>query len=177
MSDETRSKLGRILLVIGRVVLGGIFIYAAYTKMAPMQGMPWTIRSVNSSLSWFANGVDSYEMLPHSAVEPFAHLLPPLELFLGLWLLSGVGLRWSGLVASGLVMAFVIAMFSAYLRGLTISCGCFGPGKQIGPQDLARDGLLFLPLALAVTIGAFLIRRKRSGASIPESSVSVSHAD
>lgn len=176
MSDETRSKLGRILLVIGRLVLGGIFIYAAYTKMVPMQGLPWTIRSVNTSLSWFANGVDSYEMLPHSVVEPFAHLLPPFELFLGLWLLSGVGLRWSGLVASCLVTAFVIAMYSAYVRHLTISCGCFGPGKQIGPQDLARDGLLFLPLTLAVTIGAFLLKRKRPAAAVPESAAAITHA-
>jgi uncharacterized membrane protein YphA (DoxX/SURF4 family) len=177
MSDETRRKLGRILLVLGRLVLGGIFIYAAYTKMAPMQGMGWTIRSINNSLNWFANGVDSYQMLPNSAVEPFAHLLPPFELLLGLWLVSGLVLRWSGLVASGLVTAFIIAMFSAYLRGLTISCGCFGPGKQIGPQDLARDGLLFLPLALAVTIGGFMIRPKRGSASFSEVPASVTHAD
>ncbi len=163
--------------MIGRLVLGGIFIYAAYTKMAPMQGMPWTIHSVSSSLNWFANGVDSYEMLPHSAVEPFAHLLPPFELFLGLWLVSCIGLRWSGLVASGLITAFVVAMYSAYVRHLTISCGCFGPGKQIGPQDLARDGLLFLPLALAVTVGAFLIRRKRGSGAVPQPAASVSHAD
>lgn len=177
MSNEARRRWGRILLIVGRVALGAIFIYAAYTKMAPMQGMPWTIHSVNSSLTWFANGVDSYEMLPHSAVEPFAHLLPPFELFLGLWLLSGIGLRWSGLVASGLITAFVIAMYSAYVRKLTISCGCFGPGKQIGPQDLARDGLLFLPLALAVTIGAFLLHRKRGAPLHAESAPSAIHAD
>ena len=176
MSDETRSKLGRILLLIARVILGGIFIYAAYTKMAPQPGMHWTFGSVRVSLTMFANGVDSYQMLPEWAVEPFAHLLPPFELFLGLWLLSGIGLRWSGLVASGLVTAFVIAMFSAYLRGLTISCGCFGPGKQIGPQDLARDGLLFLPLALAVTIGAFLVKRKRPTTVLAESAPAVTHA-
>jgi uncharacterized membrane protein YphA (DoxX/SURF4 family) len=177
MSDETRGKVGRILLLIARVVLGAIFIYAAYTKMAPMQGMPWTIRSVNSSLSWFANGVDSYQMLPPWAIGPFAHLLPPFELLLGVWLLSGYGLRLSGLVSSLLVCAFVIAMYSAYRRGLTISCGCFGPGKQIGPQDLARDGLLFLPLALAVTIGAFLIRRKNGAPTLTESAPSATHAD
>jgi uncharacterized membrane protein YphA (DoxX/SURF4 family) len=177
MSGETQSKVGRILLLIARVVLGAIFIYAAYTKMAPQPGMSRTFGSVQTSLSMFAMGVDSYQMLPAWAVSPFAHLLPPFELLLGVWLLTGYGLRFSGLVSSLLICAFVLAMYSAYRRGLTISCGCFGPGKQIGPQDLARDGLLFLPLCLAVTIGAFLIKRKRTTPSIPESAPAVTHAD
>jgi len=159
MSDETRGKLGRILLIVGRVALAAIFIYAAYAKMKPQPGMAWSLGAVRTSLSMFAMGVDSYEMLPASAVSPFAHFLPPFELLLGLWLLSGVGLRFSGLLSTILICAFVIAMYSAFRRGLTISCGCFGPGAQIGMKDLIRDGLLFLPLAIAVTIGAFLRHR------------------
>jgi putative oxidoreductase len=174
MGDETRNRLGRILLVIGRVVLAGIFLFAAYSKMKPQPGMGWTYGSVHTSLSMFAMGVDSYQMLPPWAVSPFAHFLPPFELLLGLWLLSGYGLRFSGLVSTALICAFIVAMYSAYKRGLTISCGCFGPGAQIGAQDLIRDGLIFLPLALAITIGAFLIRY---AGPIPRSSPSVTHAD
>jgi len=159
MSHETRGKIGRILLIIGRVALAAIFIYAAYAKMKPQPGMAWSLGSVRTSLAMFAMGVDSYEMLPSTAVSPFAHLLPPFELLLGLWLLSGIGLRFSGLLSTILICAFVIAMYSAFKRGLTISCGCFGPGAQIGMKDLIRDGLLFLPLSLAVTVGAFMRRR------------------
>jgi putative oxidoreductase len=177
MSDKTRNRLGRILLVIGRIVLAAIFLFAAYSKMKPQPGMLWTYGSIHTSLSMFAMGVDSYQMLPPWAVSPFAHFLPPFELLLGLWLLSGYGLRFSGLVSSALICAFIAAMVSAYRRGLTISCGCFGPGAQIGAKDLIRDGLIFLPLALAITVGAFLIRRKSSTASIPQSSPSVTHAD
>ena len=177
MSNERRRKLGRVLLILGRIALAVIFLYAAYAKLKPQPGMPGTIGSVKTSLSMFAMGVDSYQMLPPWAVSPFAHLLPPFELLLGLWLVSGIGLRISGLASTALICAFITAMYSAYERGLTISCGCFGPGAQIGPKDLIRDGLLFLPLALAVTIGAFLIHRKRGGASLPESAPSVSHAD
>jgi uncharacterized membrane protein YphA (DoxX/SURF4 family) len=176
MSDETRGKLGRILLIIGRVVLAAIFLLAAFAKMKPQPGMPWTYGSIHTSLSMFAMGVDSYQMLPPWAVSPFAHFLPPFELLLGLWLLSGYGLRLSGLVSTALIGAFIIAMYSAYKRGLTISCGCFGPGAQIGPTDLIRDGLIFLPLAIAVTIGAFLVRRKRNSASIRQPSPTVTHA-
>ncbi len=177
MSNEARRRWGRILLIVARTALAVIFLYAAYAKMKPQPGMPWTHGSVHTSLSMFAMGVDSYQMLPPWAVSPFAHLLPPFELLLGLWLLTGFGLRISGLVSTALICAFVAAMYSAYERGLTISCGCFGAGAQIGPKDLIRDGLLFLPLALAVTIGAFLIRRKSSAPALPESAPSATHAD
>jgi uncharacterized membrane protein YphA (DoxX/SURF4 family) len=165
MSDHARSGLGRKLLLVGRLVLGGIFIFAAYAKMKPQAGMPWTLGSVKTSLSMFAMGVDSYQMLPPSAVSPFAHALPIFELVLGIWLLTGIALRLSSLISTLAIVAFFTAMFSAYERGLTISCGCFGPGEQIGPKRLVEEGLLFLPLALAVTVGAFLIRRKPRAAS------------
>lgn len=163
--QENQKSVGRILLVIARVVLAAIFIFAAYAKMRPQPGMPWTLGSVRVSLAMFAMGVDSYQMLPPSVVAPFAHWLPPVELVLGLWLLSGVGLRFSSILSTLAIIAFIAAMFSAYRRGLTISCGCFGPGEQIGPKTLIRDTLLFLPLALSVAIGSFRIRRPQNGIS------------
>lgn len=160
MKKDARAKLGRFLLLAGRVALAVIFIFAAYAKMKPPDGMSWSVGSIRTSLAMFAMGVDSYNMLPPWAVSPVANLLPPFELLLGLWILSGIGLRFSSLVAALLVASFVLVMVSAYERGLTISCGCFGPGEQVGPQTLIRDGLLFLPLALGVMIGAFVTRRK-----------------
>jgi hypothetical protein len=49
----------------------------------------------------------------------------------------------------------------AYHKGLKIKCGCgIGPDEEVGPGALIRDGLRFPPLGLAVTFGAFWIRRK-----------------
>ena len=177
MSKDARGRLGRYLLVAGRVALAVIFLYAAYAKLKPQVGMPWSIASVNTSLSMFAMGVDSYQMLPTWAVSPFAHLLPPVELILGLWLLSGFGLRFSSVLSTLAVCGFIIAMVSAYRRGLTISCGCFGPGEQIGPKTFIRDGLLFLPLSLAVTVGAFLVRRKPGEPAVPATAATVQSAE
>ena len=176
MSASTRSGLGRTLLLLGRIALGVLFLAAAYAKMKPQDGMPWSLGSVRTSLSMFAMGVDSYQMLPPWAVSPFAHLLPPFELVVGLWLLSGIALRVSSLISTLAICTFIAAMFSAYERGLTISCGCFGPGEQIGPWTLVRDGMLFLPLSLAVTIGAFLIQRKPRGTATAAGSDSLSPA-
>ena len=160
MGEASQRSWPRVLLLIGRLALAGIFIFAAYAKMKPQGGLPWSPASVRTSLSMFAMGVDSYQMLPQWAVSPLANWLPPVELLLGLWLLSGMALRLSSVVSTLLICVFFTAMTSAYERGLTISCGCFGPGAQIGPKRLIEEGLIFLPLALAVAIGAFLIRRQ-----------------
>jgi uncharacterized membrane protein YphA (DoxX/SURF4 family) len=161
-SKEASGGLGRILLVLGRVALAAIFLYAAYAKLKPQGTMPWSAGSLRVSLSMFAMQVDSYQLLPPWAVNAVAHLLPPFELFLGLWLLSGLGLRWATLITSLLLAGFFTGMVRAYAMGQEISCGCFGPGEQIGPKTLLRDGSL-LAVAVGITIGAFLIRRRRNG--------------
>ena len=161
MSVESRTKIVKILLILGRIALAAILIYAAYSKLEPPPGFGWSLGSVKISLGVFANGVDSYEMLSPGAVTFVAHWLPPFELFLGLWLLSGIGLRLSSLVSTLAICAFIYAMFSAWRRGLTINCGCFGVNsKPVGPQDMMRDGLLFLPLSVFLLAGSFWIARK-----------------
>jgi uncharacterized membrane protein YphA (DoxX/SURF4 family) len=167
MSNETRRRVSVLLLVL-RLVLAAIFIVAAIAKMKPLAGMPWTVGSIKVALSMFAVGVDSYQLLPPWAVSPFAHFLPPFELFVGIWLITGIALRLSSVVSTLLIGAFIGALASAYHRGVGINCGCFGQGVQISAKtELIHDSLLFLPLAFAVTIGAFWSHRLRQAASSP----------
>jgi hypothetical protein len=107
----------------------------------------------------FAMQVDSYQLLPVNAVNFVAHSLPPFELFLGLWLLSGIALRFSSLTTTLLLGGFFAVMVRTFALGLEVSCGCFGPGEQLGTKTLLRDGSL-LALSLAVCVGAFLISRE-----------------
>lgn len=172
MADEARWNIGRVLLLIGRLALAGVFLFAAYAKMKPQAGLPWSAASVRTSLSMFALQVDSYQLLPETFVSPVAHLLPPFELFLGLWLLSGIALRYSSLVTTLLIAGFFAVMVRTFALGLEINCGCFGPGEQLGKKTLLRDGS-FLALSLAVTIGAFLIRRSQAESAASDSTASV----
>ena len=106
-------------------------------------------------------------MLPSSTVTLFAQILPPFELFLGIWLLSGIALRLSSLVSTLLMCMFVTALVSAVERNLGINCGCFGQGVQVAVKtELMRVAGLLLPLAVAVTIGAFLLHRKPSAVDV-----------
>lgn len=163
---KQQSSVGRILLIIGRVALGAIFIYAAYAKMKPLANLHWSLGAVRISLGMFAMQVDSFRLLPPWAVNFIAHALPPFELFLGLWLVTGILLRYSSLITTLLLAGFFGVLIHAYAIGQEISCGCFGPGEHIGPERLLIESCFFA-LSLAVTIGAFVIHRRRS-AALPE---------
>src|SRR5580698_6526383 len=159
--SANNSKAGKILLLIGRLALAAIFLVAAYAKMKPQSGGEWSLGSLRVSLAMFAMQVDSYQLLSPQQVNFVAKLLPPFELFLGLWLLSGVLLPASTLITSLLLGGFFSVMVRSYRMGLEINCGCFGPGERLGPMTLLRDGSM-LALAIAVTIGAFWMYRRRS---------------
>jgi uncharacterized membrane protein YphA (DoxX/SURF4 family) len=69
----------------------------------------------------------------------------------------GLLVRGSAVVSALLFAAFIIGISSAWARGLSIDCGCFGGGGEIPdaaekyPGEIARDvGLLALSLWLVV---------------------------
>jgi uncharacterized membrane protein YphA (DoxX/SURF4 family) len=143
----------RFPLLAGRILLGLIFVYAAYTKLR--YNGAWHLRDYYFI---FAMGIDSYKMLPLGIVEWMAKILPWLELVLGVLLIIGTGVRWAGLAISGLLVMFMIALAHAAFGGLEINCGCFGTGSVNPSRELVLDvGLL--ALALAVTVGGFFSHR------------------
>jgi hypothetical protein len=93
-----------------------------------------------------------------------ARILPIFEAVLGVWLVSGVGLRWAGLITSALLLAFIGAMTRALILHIQIKCGCFGNDEPLTIWTLLRDSSLLL-LSLAVTTGAFLLKTRRDTVS------------
>lgn len=152
--------LARLFVLVGRLALAAIFLFAAYSKLKPQVAMPWSVVSVKTSLSMFAMQVDSYQLLPPAQVIRVAHFLPPFELFLGLWLLSGIALRWSSVVTSLVLAGFFALIVRTYALHLAINCGCFGTSEQVGPRKMLEDGS-FLAFSLLVTIGAFWLHSRR----------------
>ncbi len=146
--SPSSRQIGSLLLLAGRVVLGGIFIYAAYTKLRH----PWML---------FAMSVNSYRVLPDWGVTLVARMLPWFELALGALLILGIGLRYVATGASALLAGFFLVMLRSYSRGLGIDCGCFGFGEKLGPRTLLRDGAL-VAFSLVIMVGAFRKRRARA---------------
>ena len=123
--------------LIGRILLGAIFIYAGVSKILnPDQ---------------FAQAVMNYRIVPLVSVNLFAIVLPWLELVSGILLLVGLFSGGSIVMITLLMALFLGAIGSALLRGLDISCGCFSPDGvyKITILYFIRDLVLFA-LALQV---------------------------
>jgi uncharacterized membrane protein YphA (DoxX/SURF4 family) len=144
-----------VLLTIGRIALGGIFLFAAYTKVHFNGG--WHFGDYHF---FFAMAIDSYNMLPLGVVEIMARILPILEAAIGILLLLGLWVRWVGAFTSALLLVFIGAMTRALILHIQIKCGCFGNDEPLTIWTLLRDSTL-LVLALAVTTGAFLVKKRR----------------
>src|SRR4051812_36594195 len=112
-----------------RLVLGAVFLYAAYTKL---------------SQSWllFALSIDAYQLLPEWAVLTVARTLPWVELALGALLLTGWRLHYVAIAATAILAVFFSVMLFQYAHGAGIDCGCFGTGEALSVKTLARDGAL-----------------------------------
>ena len=119
----------RRVVPVLRLLLGAVFIYAAYTKLR----QSWLL---------FALSIDSYQLLPEWAVFGLARTLPWLELALGVLLIGGLWLRYLSIAAAGILALFFTVMVVSYFRGAGIDCGCFGVGEPLSLKTLARDGVL-----------------------------------
>ena len=125
-----------------RLVLGGVWLVAGALKVADPAASERAVRA--------------YDLLPESLVPVVAHGQPFLEIALGVLLLLGIAVRESAAASAVLVVVFMLAVTSAWARGLQIDCGCFGGGGELGAgestaytSELVRDaGLLLASIAL-----------------------------
>jgi uncharacterized membrane protein YphA (DoxX/SURF4 family) len=124
--------------IVARLVVGGVWLAAGLLKI------PDPTENVRA--------VRAYQLLPESLVPVVGHALPIAEILVGICLLAGVLVRANAVLSALLLVAFVIGISSAWARGLSIDCGCFGGGggpaenaRAKYPWELARDfGLLLL---------------------------------
>ena len=123
--------------LVARLVTGGVWIVAGALKL------PDPSESVRA--------VRAYDLLPEAVVPTVGHLLPIVEVAVGLLLVVGLLTRPAAVVSSALFVAFIVGISAAWARGLQIDCGCFGGGgfdedaTSKYPWEIARDvGLLAL---------------------------------
>ncbi len=125
---KTLKKASLMIYHASRWILGIVFIYASYDKIL--------------NPAEFASAVYNYHILPDFLINLTALILPWLELFLGISLISGLFLSGSILICNLLLIMFTAALIFNLYRGLDISCGCFStsPGEQsVGIWVVARD--------------------------------------
>jgi uncharacterized membrane protein YphA (DoxX/SURF4 family) len=163
MMQSSPWNLRRAVVWIGRLLLGGIFIYAGYSKIFLPNNNLWPYFilkfSISLNLSNFATQVEAFKMLPPWGVQFVAHALPFTEIILGLLLLIGWRLRiWASLLTL-IMLGFFGVVLRAYLLHMDINCGCFATPQPINLQKVLEDAALS-GLAVLMTIFTFMEARQ-----------------
>lgn len=127
-----------------RLILGGVLIVAGGLKV--VEAPTDQVRAVRA-----------YQLLPVGFDELVAYTLPVIEIIVGLALVVGVVTRLAAVLGGLLMTAFIVGVASAWARGLTIDCGCFGGGGEVAAgetayaEEIVRDvGLVALAVWLVV---------------------------
>lgn len=172
MMQSSPLNFRRAIIWIGRLVLGGIFIYAGFSKLFMPNNAhlwPWFFLkfAVSMNLSVFAQQVESYKLISPEASQLVAHTLPFVEIGLGLLLLIGWRLRIWATAITAIMVGFLTVVTRAYLLHMDINCGCFGAPEKLTGMTVVRDSV-FVALALLMTIFAFQEARKPHPWSAPE---------
>jgi putative oxidoreductase len=126
-------------------VLAGIFIYAGALKaFDPVQ---------------FSSDIDNYKILPWPASVALAFYLPWLEIFSAFGLVFRFLYRGALSILMFSIVVFTLAAIAAKVRGLDITCGCFGHASQNWsfPAHLATN----LAILVALLALFFAYARKR----------------
>lgn len=143
-----RMAPAKIILLVLRLALGGVFIYAGALKIVDVQG--------------FAKAVHHFQLTPRTVSVVVAVYLPWLEILAGLALFIRRLALGASLALGVMSAVFLIALSTAWARGLDISCGCFGKEEHKiqthFPQLFLRDAAL---LTAAITLFIAEIRRPK----------------
>ena len=165
MRSPASQKWLNVVQVVIRIVLAAFLVIAGYSKIRPMAGFPWSVGSAQFSLSMFAGEVRAYEILSPEGVTFVSHTLPFFELFLGLWLLSGIGLRLSSVISLLMFFVYMTAIAWAWHRNVVIPSG-IGLDEQAQPWALLVEDLGLFTIAALAAAGAFRNRYKQVHSSL-----------
>jgi len=147
-----KKDLMNLLVMICRIFLGFMFIYASLDKiMNPEE---------------FAKQIGYYKALPFGLENLLAIVLPWVELIVGICLIAGLLVDGATVLSILMMLVFILAISQAMLRGIDITCGCFkvsAESDSIGLNTIIRD-IVFLIMSFIV-----LNRQERKFEYLPKS--------
>lgn len=138
MTPWLLTQNGRRLVLVARLIVGGVFIFAAVPKIADPHA--------------FAVAISNYHLVPELVARGTGAVLPLLELVIGVALITGVQARGAAVLSAGLLLVFAAALTRAIVLDINVDCGCFGGAarSQIDWTSVARNVGLTALAALIV---------------------------
>lgn len=147
MSPGSKGRQADLVGLLARLVLGGVLVVSGGLKV--------------TSPAVSARAVRAFQILPFELAGYVGYALPIIEILVGLLLILGLFTRASAAVGGLLMVAFVIGIASAWMRGLSIDCGCFGGGGTIGASQTQYGKDILRDVALACC-AVWLVLRSRT---------------
>ena len=137
MNAVLRVLRRRPVVRVSQIVIGVVFLAAALAKIGDM--------------ATFASQIHTFRIVPVWSENLVAMTLPWVELVAGLCLVLGIRARGAAILATILMVVFLVAVGQAVGRDLDIECGCFGTADaaRVGTQKLFENTLLTLCAAIA----------------------------
>ncbi len=125
-----------IFFLLLRISVGVFFLYTGLSKIVFISG--------------FADDIYNYRLFPEFIINLAAVFMPFFEINLGLFIIIGLWLKETTMLVLLSLLSFIIMISSALIRGLDISCGCFGYGKGQLETTMMMDIAMFIPLAFSL---------------------------
>lgn len=144
---SSTSSFADVAAVAARLILGGLFIYMGLGKaLQPVE---------------FLKLVRQYDLVQnHILLNLVAAMLPWIEVFCGVLLVSGIAIRGAALITFAMLVPFTLAVAnrawhihalqSIPFCAVKFDCGC-GTGEIIICRKIVENGLLIL-LAIWLTV-------------------------
>lgn len=142
---DMKNKISNLLSSLpvqwlSRLILGGVFIYASIDKITHPEA--------------FADIIYNYKLLPGIFITLLAVVMPWLEIFSGLCVISGLFKRAGAIIIGAMLLVFSVAISINLARGLEFDCGCFTTVSSEGGSDplglLIRDIILLILVVIIV---------------------------
>lgn len=104
------SAARRAVLLVARIIVGALFVYAGWGKFeAPAN---------------FAKEIRNYKLAPVSLTNAMALVIPPLEIFTGILVVAGPFRREARMLLLVMLIVFTAAKGYSLANGMRVHCGC-----------------------------------------------------
>ncbi len=125
------ANVWAVAALVLRLALGGVFLFAAYSKLNDPDGFVESMQKFNESLALFR----AYEHDHLVIVAAFA--IPWVEMICGAFLVAGFWTRPAALLLTLALAGFIAAIYVVLQKGQSFDCSCFGRFRLFCPTRLS----------------------------------------
>jgi putative oxidoreductase len=142
-TSNVKYRTANVLWRIIDLIAAALFIFAGIAKILNLDQLIADLQHLRFASAFadlgnlsladpaeFAHDINNYRILPWILSVALAFYLPWLEILCGLGLMFRVLYRGALSILTALIVVFTLGTIAAKVRGLDITCGCFGHASQ-----------------------------------------------